>query len=517
MESNTPRHHKLFFGSSYDRGLDSLLFMWPDIIEKYPDAELHICYGWNLFDIAARGNSERQQWKKNVESLMNQQGIVHHGRVGKSELTEIRSKCGIWAYPTYFTEINCITALEAQSDGLVPVVCNFKHKIGDKEFYTALDEVIGAGIKVDGPSTDMKIQEEYSKKLIELMGDKETWKKLSLKSQKFVNNYYWPNIARKWSEYFDEPLKDVKVSIITPTIREGWWNIMADNISKQSHKNIEWLILDDHKEDRSKIAGEYVKKYDLNIKYIRGSKAMGKYDNRHYGLVRANNIGWQQATGELCVWLQDFIVMPEDGIERLVDVYRHNPDALIAPTDVYYGVEKANQENKEDWWDGKTDVLTNLEWKNVRNKQLGLRESDNPFDYEANYGAIPRKILQDLNGWWEFMDDGLGYDNTEIAYRALKRGYRILVDDTNVAKCINLWPIIGGTNQNVVARERTLNPPRYKWLVTQTEEGKLPLIRDVETDKKISLPFTIPAEVKDEDCAKWIEENKKEIIESWSK
>ena len=49
------------------------------------------------------------------------------------------------------------------------------------------------------------------------------------------------------------------------------------------------------------------------------------------------------------------------------------------------------------------------------------------FDYESNYGAIPRKVLEELNGWWEFFDDGLGFDNTEIALRAMMNGSRIIL------------------------------------------------------------------------------------------
>lgn len=108
------KQHTLLYASSYDRGLDVLLFLWPDIKRKYTDATLHIAYGWDLFMAVAHNNPERMAWKDTMDALMEQEGIVHHGRVGKEELKSIRDMCGIWAYPTTFTEINCITALEAQ-------------------------------------------------------------------------------------------------------------------------------------------------------------------------------------------------------------------------------------------------------------------------------------------------------------------------------------------------------------------------------------------------------------------
>jgi GT2 family glycosyltransferase len=510
MESNTPKCRKLFWGSSYDRGLDIILYLWPDILAAYPDAELHVTYGWNLFNIAMQNNPERQEWKRSMDVLLNQKGITHYGRVGKEELAKIRKECGIWAYPTYFEEINCITALECQADGVVPVTMAL----------AALKETVKEGVLVSGDIREDEVRKDYLQKLLKLMGDRERWNKLSIKCKKLMKRYYWSSIADKWIDFFEEPVSKPTVSVITPTIREGWWRIMSENLSKQTYKIHEWVILDDYKEDRSEIAEKYAKKYGLNIIYVHGDKAKGDY-KRKCGLVRANNKGWQTASGELLVWLQDFILIPTDGIERLVDVYRHNPDALIAPVDVYYDCKTPDTKNKEDWWKAQNQwgyyspVLTKEIWKNIRVENKGLRESDNPFDYEANYGAIPRKILVELNGWWEFMDDGLGYDNTEIAYRALKLGYRIIIDDTNICSCINLWPIIGGLSQNITSRERMLNPPRWNWLARKTDAGELPIKRDQKLDDSITLTFKVPDDIEDKDCADWINDHTEEIIKEW--
>jgi glycosyltransferase involved in cell wall biosynthesis len=383
----------------------------------------------------------------------------------------------------------------------------------------ALQETVGTGIKVEGDINKPEIQKEYLKQLLSMMGDYEKWSKESKKAEKFVNGYSWDTISDKWLSIFNKPISTPKVSVITPSIREGWWRIMSENLSNQTYKNIEWLIVDDYPTDRHNIAEKMAQKYGLDIKYLRGNKT------RRCGLVAANNIGWKASTGELLVWLQDFILIPDNGIEQLVTLYQHNPDALLAPVDIYYDCVPADMKNKEDWWDKQAKgvtasqvvVLTNESWRNSRVKNQGIRESENPFDWEANYGAVPKKILDELNGWWEFMDDGLGYDNTELAFRALKAGYRIIIDDTNIAKCINLWPIIGGTPQNIVKRDRALNPPRYIWLTDKTEKGRLPVIRDEELDQTISLPFEVPSDVPDDQCADWITKNTPSIIKTWEK
>lgn len=48
-------------------------------------------------------------------------GIVMHGRVNQRELAEAMLGASVWFYPTWFSETSCITAMEAQAAGLVPV------------------------------------------------------------------------------------------------------------------------------------------------------------------------------------------------------------------------------------------------------------------------------------------------------------------------------------------------------------------------------------------------------------
>lgn len=187
------KHHKIFWGSSYDRGLDLLLGMWPKIIEKFPDATLEICYGWNLFETGYANNPERMAWKENVDETMKGKGITHHGRIGQDKLREVRSQCGIWAYPTWFAEINCITALESQRDGLVPVVMAV----------AALKETVGSGVKVEGDIYLPEAKERYLNALLDMMGDEEKWKLESEKAKQFAQSYAWEAMATEWAKNFD--------------------------------------------------------------------------------------------------------------------------------------------------------------------------------------------------------------------------------------------------------------------------------------------------------------------------
>lgn len=185
------KNHKIWWQSSYDRGLDILLAMWPRVLEVFPDATLDVAYGWDLFVKGYSDNPERMAWKAKVDEGLKQKGITHHGRVGKKQLHDIRKECGIWAYPTYFTEINCIGALEAQHDGLVPVVINL----------AALDETVGTGVKIKGDIYDSKVRKEYLDALLDMMSDEKKWEAESKKGPEFAKKYSWDIIAGEWKKY----------------------------------------------------------------------------------------------------------------------------------------------------------------------------------------------------------------------------------------------------------------------------------------------------------------------------
>lgn len=496
------KHHKLFYGSSYDRGVDLLLLMWSDIKKTYPDATLDICYGWDLFDKAAVANKERQAWKRDVVELMKQPGITEHGRIGKDKLEEIRSACGIWAYPTYFTEIDCITAKETQNDGLVPVTMSLG----------ALKETAKEGILINGGIYKKEIQDEFKQKLISLMGDKHEWKRLSNKCQKFARKYDWSTQAKLWTNTFSKPVEQGKISCFTPTLRDGWWNVMSSNLAAQTHKNFEWIIVDAQENSREEIAKKYAADYKLDIKYIHQPKT-----KRTYSLANANNLAIEAATGELFVFLQDFVLLTPTALEELLNVSRKHPGDFIAPVDSYFAPKiTPNTSNTEDWFNGSLDVIGEFMRKNIRVQNRGIREAEQITDFEQNFGAVPLATLKHLNGYWEFFDEALGWDDTEIIWRAKKLGYGLWIDDTNQCVCIDHHKTLGvdeaGTSVN---RSRRLNDPRFIWMMQQMEKGKLPTIRDPKIEENIDLQYTIPEEVEDKDCVKWMREHTQEIVEKW--
>ena len=188
---------RCIYTSSYDRGLQHLLEMWPGVKKAVPEAKLHIFYGWQLFDQFYKDNPSSMSWKKKMEEMMQYDGITHHGRVPQPELVAEYEKSGIWAYPTHFGEINCISAIKAQAYGCEPVVVN----------YAALKETVQFGRKVEGDIYDQETKDEFKKQLIDALNNPMPEDKRQEMMAWAKEKYAWSKIASQWDKEFKKEVK----------------------------------------------------------------------------------------------------------------------------------------------------------------------------------------------------------------------------------------------------------------------------------------------------------------------
>ena len=119
------------YSSAADRGLYRLLSMWPEVRLKMPNATLNVfCPGYSQPDV--------EEWPE---------GVTYHGTVSQEELHEWQEKSEYWLHPTDYEETYCITALEMQYAGVIPVTTKV----------AALEEVVGKrGYLLDPNETNEK-------------------------------------------------------------------------------------------------------------------------------------------------------------------------------------------------------------------------------------------------------------------------------------------------------------------------------------------------------------------------
>lgn len=223
--------------SSYNRGLEYLLEMWPDVLKADPKATLDIAYGWMLWDKSPDAQSKKgQQWKTKIQKLMEQPGITHHGRVSNEEVARLYLRADIWAYPTDFPEIDCMTATKAMAAGCVPITTS----------YAAMAER-NQGIMIEGSADNPQVRQKFKKELINLIRNEnlkqETRKRID------VSKYDWDTVARKWDGLFRKELDSYPlVSVIVPHLpeRKEMLEECLASIKAQTYPHIEIIVEEDN-------------------------------------------------------------------------------------------------------------------------------------------------------------------------------------------------------------------------------------------------------------------------------
>lgn len=89
-----------FYASSPDRGLDTLLEVWPSVMRAHPDATLLVTYGGSI-DLP---------------------GVINMGEVDEDTMNEIYRTSEIWCHPCNGGELYCMTGIKAQAAGCWPVI-----------------------------------------------------------------------------------------------------------------------------------------------------------------------------------------------------------------------------------------------------------------------------------------------------------------------------------------------------------------------------------------------------------
>ena len=168
--------NKFIWSSCAVRGLHSLLNIWDNILEIFPDATLDIC----SYDPFPRTNDDNEM-KKIIDK---HDSISHHGKLPEEDLYDLISKCEFWLYTTNFHETSCITAMEML---MSEVICLYYPLAG-------LNDTLGNyGIPVK--------QGEEIKELLNLTTEKKAL--MREKGKEYALSCSWKNRAQEWSNVLE--------------------------------------------------------------------------------------------------------------------------------------------------------------------------------------------------------------------------------------------------------------------------------------------------------------------------
>lgn len=187
----TKRKYDIGFFSSADRGLDTLLKILPDVEKKLGRPVTSVwAYGWDMYDMMHKKDQTKMKWRWQVTRDMNKVGMESKGRLSHTDLAKFMKDVEVWAYPTDFTEIHCITALKVQAAGCKPVTSGL----------AALKEtVLKPEEEIEAISTKPKELEAYVDRLVTALQRPRDEMLIKLTS-KWAKEHSWESVAKAWDK-----------------------------------------------------------------------------------------------------------------------------------------------------------------------------------------------------------------------------------------------------------------------------------------------------------------------------
>lgn len=193
---------RLIYASSPDRGLLYLATIFERAKEVIPDLELHVYYGFdNIEKIINRLPAEIRKKTNDIRRLLDQPGIEYHGRTAQPELLQEWLKAGIWCHPSSFTETSCITCMDAQALGAIPLTTP-TWAIGDN---------VKHGVFIEGdPYQDNLVRARYTLELVKLASDAERQEQIRAEMMPWAQGHFgWEKFVDQWEGWAKEDLAKV--------------------------------------------------------------------------------------------------------------------------------------------------------------------------------------------------------------------------------------------------------------------------------------------------------------------
>ena len=189
--------------SSPDRSLDVLPELFERVKKEVPEAKMQWAYGWEIYDNAHAGDAQKMKWRDDVTKKMEDAGIENLGRLSQKEVSKLYKKARVFAYPSIFPEICCISLTKAQAGGAIPVTSDFGVFKEKNKFGKMVPVETVNGYEYGKFSFGLDTQESkdaWVKEVVKIlkapMVENEDMKKWAF------DNYNWDNITDKYESVF---------------------------------------------------------------------------------------------------------------------------------------------------------------------------------------------------------------------------------------------------------------------------------------------------------------------------
>lgn len=185
--------------SSPDRSMDVMPKLFLEIKKQVPQARMQWAYGWKGFENAHSNDTKKMAWMQKTKEDIEESGIESLGSLTQEEVGKLYQKAHIFAYPTEFAEIDCISVKKAQIAGCKTITTDFG-ALGESN----IQRKIRSNKTKDNWNRPYQFHfgledEETQKEFVGTVVTAFTTKYLD----KFPSEQFtWHNIAERWRMYF---------------------------------------------------------------------------------------------------------------------------------------------------------------------------------------------------------------------------------------------------------------------------------------------------------------------------
>lgn len=238
------------------------------------------------------------------------------------------------------------------------------------------------------------------------------------------------------------------ICVFVPTNRPGGLDVLEASIMRQTVKPTHLIIADELMDERRKewlninarLQEENVQVFVFKPEQTVRNAARNLVAAYNQSVEHCKDFGYTD--DDLFISLQDYIWVPEGGIERFMMLNIMCPDALLTgitdisidpfPTQIedlngLYTIFKEPYTDKPSrmlWYDPRPTSLYNT-------KKSKIVDVD-PEHWEANWAAIPFKLFNLGARWSEIYDTGYAYENIDFALKCREEyGVQVLMDAAN--------------------------------------------------------------------------------------
>lgn len=199
--------NRFIYSSRSERGLERLIALWPNILERNPDATL-VVFGYNKFPLTTLDQ------RIATEMLKYKDSITHLGQLNANQMYDQMRIAEYWLYPTNWCETSCITALEMLASG---VICLYYPVAGLVNTMSTYGIPISQGDEVN---------------TIECLTD-EKKNELRIKGKEYAMSCSWKNRSENWCSMLGFVKCELPIKIINLERRPDRKENMIREFEKQ--------------------------------------------------------------------------------------------------------------------------------------------------------------------------------------------------------------------------------------------------------------------------------------------